>query len=32
VIDVNPIGLDPQGEQGIALSGQVLLIGGVPDK
>jgi hypothetical protein len=35
VIDVDPLGLDAQAEQGIALGGEVLLIGGasgVPDK
>jgi hypothetical protein len=35
VIDVNPLGLDPETEQSVALSGEVLLVGGasgVPDK
>jgi len=35
VIDVDPIRLDTESEQGIALSGQILLIGGasgIPDK
>src|SRR4051794_37879351 len=34
-IDVDELGLDPEAEQGVALSGQILLIGGasgVPDK
>jgi hypothetical protein len=35
VIDLDPFGLDAQAEQGVALGGEVLLIGGasgVPDK
>jgi len=35
VVDVDPLGLNTEAEQGIALGGQVLLIGGassVPDK
>ena len=35
VVDVDPLGLDAEPEQGVALGGQVLLIGGasgVPDK
>ena len=35
VVDVDPLGLDAETEQGIALRGQVLLVGGasgVPDK
>jgi hypothetical protein len=35
VIDVDPLSLDAQAEQGVALGGEVLLIGGasgVPDK
>jgi hypothetical protein len=35
VIDVDPLGLDPEAEETVALGGEVLLIGGasgVPDE
>ena len=35
MVDVDPLGIDTHGEQGVTLSGEVLLIGrasGVPDK